>query len=66
MTDPVALLNKVLEENNLIITLGEMKWRAVEGGALIIEKPTLSVSFAKEVARESSTKETKRKNSKTA
>jgi hypothetical protein len=52
MNDPVALLNKVLEDNNLTISLSPMKERLLLDGSVLIEKPTLVVNFAKEVANE--------------
>lgn len=45
MNEAITLLNKILEENNLVISLNDMKARAISDGGFIIEKPQLVVNF---------------------
>lgn len=65
MNDPITLLNKLLEDNNLTISLNDMKPRLINDGGLIIEKPQLVVNFRKQPKEEHEPKGIKSKASKT-
>jgi hypothetical protein len=45
MDSPVTLFQKLLEDNNLSVTIAKPQIRFIENGGVIVEQPLLTITF---------------------